>query len=147
MQAELMQEKCHLHCASSQCRSSPCIYFGSPQTALLRCITAFSWPHTSHKVTHMGSAFPLQPGVNDVLEQQVPAGASWEQFIKFWGSLKQTGKQLHNANFEITFHSTSNFNLYLFTHPFLLLSLKKICEISVSSVLQATGHTNALISN
>lgn len=86
------------------------------------------------KVIHVGNALPLQPGLNSVLEQQVPSCASWEQFMQFWANLKQTGKQFHNANFEITFHSTSNFNLHLFTHPFLLLSLKKTCGISVSFV-------------
>lgn len=86
------------------------------------------------KVTHMGNASPLQPGLNHLLEQQIPTCASWEQFLQFWAGLKQTGKQFHNANFEITFCSPPNFNLHLFTHLFFLLSLKKICEISVSSV-------------
>lgn len=133
-------------CRESSCKKSVmCIVFlpsaGHPPVFTLDHLSLLYWdvsllslgitPLT--QVTHMGSAFPLQPGLNDILDQQVPTCASWEQLMQFWASLKQTGKQFHNANFEISYHTTSNFNLHLFTHLFLLLSLKKICEISVSS--------------
>lgn len=98
--------KCHLHCVYSQCRSPSCVYFGSPQFALLRCATAFPWHYTSHKSDTDGKCLPTAART-----QQCPGAAGpnlclMKQLVQFWASLKQTGKQLPIAKFEISYYST-----------------------------------------
>lgn len=143
-----MQEKCHLHCVSSQRRSSSCVYFGSPPFALLRCATAFSWHYTSHKSdTHgkypptaartrqyLGAAGPklcLTRAVHEVLSQPK---TNWEAVpqCQFWNHFSQHLK-LQLAPLHSSFPPVAPEE-----------NLGNQCQLC-RSLLQATGHTNALI--